>query len=264
MKKTLIALALATSAMASHSAMAATGGGWGDTGHNFELSGNITISSSKNVWEVFSGVSDDLGTANIDKGSKEVVFIAKNAIPVLGIRSVQNFFGQNGITPQISYGNDALNIDSFMSNKADFTLPVKDKISGAQLGVLKTKLYAGAHISEKNTEGTTGFHSAAFAIEAGDAFYGGLPKESGRVESESFPAAIKNIIPDIMDKYDSQNVKSSEPMTWRFSNILFKPMYSAYYGSGIQSGESITVTLNNVPEHDVSWTASLPITVTYM
>ncbi|HBA7544027.1 TPA: hypothetical protein J1Y36_002876 [Escherichia coli] len=262
MKKTLIALALATSAMTSYSAMAVSGGSWGETGHNFELSGNIAINSAQNIWEVFSGVSDDLGTVNITKGAKEVVFTAGHAIPVLGIRSVEVFTGRAGVAPQISYGNGALDLNSFASNKADFTLSVKDKTSGEELGVLKTKLYAGARGSWKTVDGTNSYKSAIYAAKAGDAFYGGAPKTTAGLDTAGLSAGLKDIIPSILDKYDSQGAGKGAPMIWSFTGNT--RTYSAYYAAGIQSDEPITVTLNNVPEQDVSWTASLPVTVTYM
>ncbi len=260
MKKTLIALALATSAMTSYSAMAANPGNWGNAGTNFELTGNIVITSPQNLWEVFSGVSNDLGVQQISKGAKKAVFTAKNVIPVLGIRSAVTFVGQGGITPQIEYGNNALDLDSFDANKADFTLPVKDK-TGAELGVLKTKLFAGARGSYKEVNGTDGGRAAVYASAAGEAFYGGVPKESGKLETSVLSAEIKNIIPDILEKYDGQGVELKKAMTWNFDDT--SKTYSAYYGAGIQSGEKITVTLNKAPAQDVNWTASIPVTVSY-
>ncbi|TBR67275.1 MULTISPECIES: hypothetical protein [unclassified Escherichia] len=266
MKKTLIALVVSVSTAMSGSVMAADGS-WSDAVNDFELSGSITVDAAKNIWEVYSGASGDLGGVNINSGEEQAVFTASKAIPVLGIRSVEVFYGQQGITPQINYGDNVVAMDSFEENKADFTLPVKDKVTNQEVGVLKTKLYAAGYSSYKNhAEGVTypGSRMGSVAKKAGDAFFGGVPQEVSKVSpiGDGLLAILDGIIPGVTEHFDNQGVSPTAPGVQKFDDKTRS--YSAYYGAGIQAGEQVTVTLNEAATKDINWTAKLPITVTYM
>ncbi|EKO1151720.1 hypothetical protein PX578_004419, partial [Escherichia coli] len=131
MKKTLIALVVASSAV-SGSAMAA---GWEEngSGSSVELGGTLTPTTMETPWEVKTGNAVTDLNAQIQKGQRVVNISTNESIPVLGIRTKQNtaFNGQQGITPQIDYqgkvtfsessnwGESLVNLDIFdnSSNK---------------------------------------------------------------------------------------------------------------------------------------------------
>lgn len=101
MKKTLIALAVAASAVVSGSAMAWTGGG---NGGSLELGGTLAPQDKYIPWETSVGAAVSDLNAQIIKGEKAVSISHTSAIPVLGIRNVANgFTGLPLIDPQIDY-----------------------------------------------------------------------------------------------------------------------------------------------------------------
>ncbi|EES4634805.1 TPA: hypothetical protein ACGTEY_004660, partial [Shigella sonnei] len=131
MKKTLIALAVAASAAVSGSAMAWTANG---TGGSVDMGGILSPAHKVTPWEVKVGDAVKGLDAKIEKGQKTVEISLKSAIPLLGIRTQTSevFHGQEGITPQISYGS-AIDVHSFKEGMAPLTLEVKDS-KGAKIG----------------------------------------------------------------------------------------------------------------------------------
>lgn len=263
MKKTLIALAVATSAVVSGSVFAWTPG---DFNGSFEMGGQLTPpSQTGNLWSVAVGNKVTDLNATLEAGQKDVSINVTNAIGILGIRPTENemFNGQVGITPQISYGS-AVNLDSFAQGIGTLTLPVK---SGEQeIGTLTTKIYAGGVYAKFLYRGelSPGAAHSTYASAAGKAFYGGVGKTSDSIDSSA-----KNVVStaitffsDITDTYQSPTGEDGQSGEFDFSRIYDE--LSGLYASGIKSGEKINITLNEALSEATTWTASLPITVTYM
>lgn len=263
MKKTLIALAVATSAVVSGSVFAWTPG---DFNGSFEMGGQLTPpSQTGNPWSVAVGNNVTDLDATLEAGQKDVTINVTSPISILGIRPTEHkmFAGQAGITPQISY-DGAVDLDTFVNGSADLTLSVK---SGSQtIGTLTTKISSSGIKSWSADEGygVEGVSSSMYASKAGVAFYGGVGKSENNIVQDTqealdlastlFPGVDETFVPgpDGNGAYDEN--------TFDRNNYS----YSGLYASGIKSGQSINIKLSNALSNATTWTASLPITVTYM
>ncbi|MBB7763257.1 hypothetical protein HEL89_022070 [Escherichia coli] len=261
MKKTLIALAVAASAAVSGSAMAA----WVShgTGSTVELGGTLTPVAKVTPWEVKTGDAVTALNGDVQKGQKVVDISVTRAIPVLGIRSIESkaFLGASGITPQIDY-DGALNVDSFSNGRAPLTLEVRNG-NNEKIGNLTTVMASGAEMSwvSRNGEGRGKF--SLFAVNSGDAFFGGLGKSDSGIGQNGWYIA-NAISPEFVTHYVDQDAEATSPQKDRFDKT--DTYYSGFYGSGIEAGQTIKITLDKGAAGDTSiqWKASLPVTVAYM
>ncbi|HGG1404573.1 TPA: hypothetical protein ACJFMU_003718 [Escherichia coli] len=254
MKKTLIALAVAVSAAVSGSAMAWTANG---TGGSVDLGGSLTPTDIVTPWEVKVGAALNGLDADIRKGDTKVDIPVKNTIPVLGIRTVkaEAFAGGPGLSPQISYGN-AVNVDAFEASVAPLTLEVKDA-NDAKIGSLTTDMFAQARTSMMG-----GFKGEFwnFASQAGQGFFGGVPKSADKVSSVD---RVGELMPEAGQNYVNQSAPDAGIDYTTFSGAT--STHSGYYFSVIESGKSIKITLDQAASGDapILWKASLPVTVSY-
>lgn len=259
MKKTLIALAVAASAAVSGSAMAWTSNG---TGGSIGLGGTLTPADVITPWEVKVGAAANGLNADIRKGDTKVDIPVTNAIPVLGIRTVavgKPFQGQAGIAPQINYGG-AVSLGGFNAGVTDVNMEVRDE-QGRVIGGLVAPFFAGAEVSQKN--GVEDYKYFLYASEAGDAFFGGLAKNTAGA-TDDISTKLNAISSEFTANYTTQDVEENSNKYGRTSFKASDVTYSAYYGSGIRSGDTISITLNQAAGSDViAWKASLPVTVSY-
>ena len=261
MKKTLIALAVAASAVASGSALAADGS-WGSGANDFNMGGNIIIDAHKMIWDVFSGVSVNIDSA-VESGVTEINLPVAKDIPVLGMRSLKVFNGGLGLTPQIKYGKDGESPfeSAFKANKTTMTLRIKNKDNGQEIGTLKTKIWMAAYHSYKNADGS-GFRGPLLGSDKGTAFGGGLPTHTSQIDASTLLSDMKKLIPNVDAYFDPQGMLGLSPSYRTFDDSSVT--YSAMYGSGILAGENTTITLDTPATKNINWTAQLPITVTYI
>lgn len=254
MKKTLIALAVAASAAVSGSAMAWTANG---TGGSVDLGGTLTPVEKVTPWEVKVGAAVNGLNGSIQKGATTVDISVNNTIPVLGIRTVkaEAFAGSVGLSPQISYGN-AVNVDAFEAGVAPLTLEVKDA-NDAKIGSLTTDMFAQARTSMMGAwEGK--FWN--YASQAGQGFFGGLPKSVDKVSTSD---RVDELMPEAGENYVNQSAPDAGVDYTTFSGQ--GSTHSAYYFSVVERGKSIKITLDQAASGDtpIQWKASLPVTVTY-
>ncbi|HDV9263647.1 TPA: hypothetical protein QI000_004131 [Escherichia coli] len=263
MKKTLIALAVAASAVVSGSAMAA---GWevGGTGGVVNLGGTLTVGTNvQSPWEVFVGPGASNLDSKIEKGQKEVSFTVKK-IPVLGIRTTSShsiFNGAEKLSPQIDFG-DAIDIEQFKKGSAPLTLKIKGS-EGNDIGVLTASLFAGAESSWKDPKG--GGKKYLRAYDAGiDAFYGGLGKNPSNVDGESTWGRLRDLFDgSLMANYDDQGQVRVDVGVEQFRAPA--ATFSGFYGAGIENGTLMKIALNApAASGQIQWKASLPVTVSYM
>lgn len=252
MKKTLIALAVAASAAVSGSAMAWTPNG---SGGSVSLGGTMTPVDVVTPWEVKVGAAVNDLNGSIQKGAITAEIPVKKTIPVLGIRTVkaEAFTGFPGLSPQISYGN-AVNVDAFEASVAPLTLEVKDA-NGAKIGSLTTDMFAQARTSMMGDwEGK--FWN--YASQAGQGFFGGLPKSADRVSTVD---RVNELMPEAGQTYVNQSAPEAGVNYSTFKGPAFT--HSAYYFSVVESGKSINITLDKPADGEIAWKASLPVTVLY-
>ncbi|ELQ4184732.1 fimbrial protein [Escherichia coli] len=260
MKKTLIALAVAASAVVSGSAMAWTASG---DGGNVNVGGTLTPVDKVIPWEVKVGAAVTGLDANIEKGQKEVSIAVNKAIPVLGIRTQTNNViegnSAGGVSPQISYG-DALNPQKFRDGVTSLTLDVKDENKTAKIGSLTVDFTAAGVISWKHPGGNGGAHNA-YANSAGHMFFGGIGLDQAGVSGNSVNIA-KSFFSEVGDNFNSQGYEIANK---DYSSLgVNGATYSGYYASGIQQGKTIKITLDESAGADeIPWKATLPVTVSY-
>ncbi|EDO1767121.1 hypothetical protein CT409_22410 [Salmonella enterica] len=258
MKKTLIALVLATASV-SGSAMA--------DGGVIQLGGILTPQLNPVEWQVSVGESKQDLNANVREGATEVNIPVQSPISVLGIglKTKELFYGREGISPQIDYHGA---LAGFKNSEAPLTLKVKNS-DGSEIGTLSAPLLAGAEISLSSPihHGVPPMLIArrfgVIASQKGDAFFGGLPVNNDSYSSDAVARVIA-INPKFNSNYNTQGAKLlSDSTTEAFK--IHTNRYSAFYGSGIEAGKSISIKLNKPMAADnLKWTASLPITVTYI
>ncbi|GDA02249.1 K88 fimbrial protein AB [Escherichia coli] len=258
MKKTLIALAVAVSAAVSGSAMAWTANG---TGGSVDMGGTLNPVDKVTPWEVKTGAAVTGLDADIRKGDTKVDIPVTNAIPVLGIRSVEAkaFDGAPGITPQISY-NNAVDVDGFTGGVTTVTLELKDA-SNMKIGSL-TAPFSAAGVMSWQGVGISSKNIDVYASTPGKSFFGGVGKNSAGANSGRAEAMISSFDQEFLANF----VKLGS--VWRVEEATFGVItskYSGAYGSGIEAGKNITITLDSPAQGDnaIVWKASLPVTVSY-
>ncbi|ELO4939452.1 hypothetical protein QUQ76_004800 [Escherichia coli] len=257
MKKTLIALVIATASV-SGSAMA--------DGGVVQLGGILTPQLNPVGWQVSVGASKQDLNANVREGATEVNIPVQSPISVLGIglKTKELFYGRVGISPQIDYHGA---LSGFKNSEAPLTLKVNDS-DGSEIGTLSAPLLAGAEISFTSSIRGVDLKLIArrfgvIASQKGDAFFGGLPVNEDSYSSDAVARVIA-INPKFNSNYDTQGAQLlSDGKTEAFK--IHTSRYSAFYGSGIEAGKSISIKLNKpMAAEKLTWTASLPITVTYI
>ena len=265
MKKTLIALAVAASAAVSGSAMAT----WTPNlsgSNNFELGGTITPQNNVTPWEAMIGNAFKNLDSDLKKGQSQVILMTPSAIPVLGIRTVQNTaFATDmyhDITPIIDYGT-AVDLAGIVDSKAPLTLEVKDSTTDLPIGTLKTSLFVGGVQSYTGNGSGYNVLIGGSAGTTGNVFSGGLPTSSSMILN---PQNVVNTLDAISTEFSAHFDKQGQTTVGNASvgYVTDPVMYSAYYGSGIVNGEKITINLTSpIAETAVTWKASLPITLSY-
>ncbi|HFL4488093.1 TPA: hypothetical protein ACG315_004889 [Escherichia coli] len=267
MKKTLIALAVAASAVVSGSAMASS---WSPSGAggSVDMGGTLTPKTKETPWEVKVGDAVKGLDAKIEKGQTVVNIPVKQAIPLLGIRTQTKdlFHGQKGISPQISYG-DALDLGSYKADKsglAKLTLKVKASNGVDEIGVLTTKMFTGAENVKENLNPMIrgAFRQHLYAATAGKAFFGGLPKFEGAVSVNTY-----NVANSAGAEYVANFLNIATALTELAQTDYSAPAkYNAIYYAGINPDTQISISLKNAATGDapIQWKASLPVTVSYM
>ncbi|HHP7726425.1 TPA: fimbrial protein [Escherichia coli] len=255
MKKTLIALAVAASAVVSGSAMAWTANG---TGGSVDLGGTLTPVEKITPWEVKVGAAVNGLDGSIQKGATTVVIPAGKNIPVLAIRNKAVFNGQSGIDPVINYGG-AIKTANFTDNTTALTLNVNG--DAGKIGVLTAPLYASA-IAKAAWDNNVAVKYLA-ASQPNGAFAGGLPASGNGVTISGTYEVMAQLFSDIW-----KNENPAKGTSWdkgdneTFSNSSVK--YSASYASGIRDSAKISIKLDAPAANDsIKWRAQLPVTVSY-
>ncbi|EGC4270895.1 fimbrial protein [Salmonella enterica] len=265
MKKTLIALALAATA-ASGSAMAWTPNGLG--GSDIEFGGTLTPKNVVNPWEVKVGPNVDTLNSLLKPNEEVVNITVSNAVPLLGIRTTSSdaFHGGHFIAPQIDF-KGAVDVNSSgVPGLADLTLDVVSTTDSSLLGKLTSSIAVGAVAAAANPDQNATVFSV-FAEGMGRGFFGGVGNSSDKVISDADQNIIhiQNVanslgVRDHFTKITTESVNLS-PQSVAFNNP--KTQYSAFYGAGLKSGDTVTINLTSPARTDMAWKASFPITVSY-
>lgn len=258
MKKTLIALALAATAV-SGSAMAWVPSSIGDT---MEFGGTLTPQSVKNPWEVQVGPNMNLLNSSIKLGGNKVDVTLSQSVPLLGIRTVESkaFFGAPGISPQIDY-TGAVGIDNFNAGETNLSLKVfKADDATVEVGVLSATLSAAGEFAW--SEGASTEKANIKAPVAGNGFFGGISKTDAGASANPVEL-VRGINPAFVANYDDIGATTKSKSALEFIPDSPTRKYSAFYGAGLKNGSKLTITLTKPAAENTNWKASFPITVSY-
>lgn len=264
MKKTLIALAVAASAV-SGSAIAA----WNASGTNVsvELLGSLKPKAENIPWEIKGGSEVNTLNTTIKKGKSMVDVVVDKPILVLGIRNKDNilFLGRAGITPKIDY-NGAVDLNGFSESVTKLTLDVKNA-ANKKIGTMTVDFIAGAGVSRASVwrDGNKPFD--AFSVWGRKAFAGGLSNKSAGVTTDldALLSRIGTLDSFFFGGFNKQGAKVVSS-AWELDNFsLNDVLYSAFYGSGIEKGKTIKITFDQpvTDNGNFAWKAELPVTVSY-
>ncbi|HAW0423209.1 TPA: hypothetical protein JLJ14_004554 [Escherichia coli] len=259
MKKTLIALAMAASAVVSGSVIAADWEASG-SGGSFEMGGTLTMISNLTPWEVKVGAAVNNLDATIEKGGNTVSIPVNTTIPVLSIRTNQREFVKVwGASPQINYGGFTPNSDMSEAGLGMLTLDVTNE-DGEHIGKVKIPLTVGAVGTS-----STGRAAGLMAPQEGDVFWGGLATSEGMsLTYNNVLAKINAIDPETILNYQDGTAGTTDSSIYSISPSDDGQTYNAAYVSGIESGKSMIITFNDaIKPGTITWKASLPVTVSY-
>ncbi|HAO0310726.1 TPA: hypothetical protein IGZ59_004638 [Escherichia coli] len=225
---------------------------------NIELGGTLQPETKKLPWELQVGTGSNQLNGAITRGDTKVTIKLTNAIPVLGMRNVSGgFVGAEGLTPQVDY-KGAIKVDSFVSGQTKMNLDVTDG-SGNRIGSLSADFSTGAFGANNEQR------ASLFAGKAGAAFWGGLGKSAEQVVSTigDLEVVAKSLFPTILEtRGDMSNLVNISPQEYKFTST--STTYRSIYYSGIVAGKNISISLDApAGADDITWKASLPVTVSY-
>ncbi|EEV7649504.1 hypothetical protein [Escherichia coli] len=263
MKKTMIALAVVSGAFISGNVMASD---WtpNGTGGSVELGGTLTPVAKVTPWSVEVGnVVRDLDV-QVQKGQKLASIPVKKSILFLGIAPNEGAFrGQKGINPQIDY-NGFVDIDGFDDGVTKVKLPVKDK-EQKNIGYMEADFKAAALMQWAYAPDSSIVRHSVYAEEPGQAFYGGVAKNSNGVLAGKSVEAFLNGLDPLITKGIWTNTHWRDANTASYDEDGKEWRYQGYYGSGIVEGSTMQISLDKAIGSDgpVEWHATMPISVTY-
>ncbi|MBS9267318.1 fimbrial protein [Escherichia coli] len=282
MKKTLIALAVAASAV-SGMAHAWTNG---DFNGSVDIGGSITADNYRQKWSWAVG-SDINGFSNAltdltEKGTKltitvngdKPILLGKTneafAVPVIGVGAIPQiaFSGYDGATVELKNPDGETN-----KGLAYLVLPMKNA-DGTKVGSVKVNAsYAGVALGSKGT------YANLFSVSAGNArviFNGGIPSNVKGAEFSSGVAAAQRtaLFGSLSQDELTAQLQAVEPAaaadvreygtsatTSMLANV--NSATSAAYALGISNGQTIEATFDQAVTASTQWSAPLNVAVTY-
>ncbi|WP_105198664.1 fimbrial protein [Escherichia albertii] len=280
MKKTLIALAVAASAV-SGMAHAWTNG---DFNGSIDIGGSITADDYRQKWSWAVG-SDINGFSNAltdltEDGTKLTITINGDK-PILLGKTNEAFStpvaGGIGAKPQITFTDyEGQTVElQYRHNKKDglgyFVLPMKNT-DGTKIGSLKANVaYAGVasvgkdgqgyigSLSERDWsifKGGLGAYGSASVLDGGDAaaertaLFGSLSQAEMLQQIQAVNAGVSGL--------DSRTGSIGENMEHTDGTVV-----SAAYAMGIANGQTIEATFDQAVTASTQWSAPLNVAVTY-
>lgn len=268
MKKTLIALTVVTGAVMSVSGVANAAFESGYTGGDFSLGGTITASEQGAVYEGKVGSVTGLD-ATVSVGDTSASITAPADAGLLALRSVSGGFNSSasGKIANISFnGKTLLNAasgSSFSNGAIKMKLNAYDS-DGDKIGSVSFPMQVAGVSVIVNNSTSEAVGSSLYSYGSSTAYYGGLPQTaSGSVSSYSDALGIINgLFSDVSEYLPATTSTDSTAQAKQFVTSG-QQIYTAY-AAGIAEGQSIDLTLDSAATAgDVSWTASMPVTVTY-
>ncbi|ELO4994209.1 hypothetical protein QUQ46_004758 [Escherichia coli] len=277
MKKTLIALAVATSAAVSGSAMAGLGNfDAGNTDNTVNIGGIITPTQVKNNWVWAVGQGYDNFTHEISEltdSGKKLTIIASENMPLLVGKVTAAFEGAPGLAPQIAFSDSKGSITpAWATDNAEgtITLTVNDN-QQQEIGSMKLNVNAVAPVAWTKTDASVGIdlrrHDGGAFIGATGGFtstpnfatVNSILNAFGAPTLQDLESQIKSYpgLSGVSD--DTSDLVGSTGDTYASSGWA----YAGAYALGISNGKVIEVNFNSPVNAETHWTAPLKMQVSY-
>ncbi|RXB78710.1 fimbrial protein [Escherichia coli] len=282
MKKTLIALAVAASAV-SGMAHAWTNG---DFKGSVDIGGSINADDYRQKWSWAVG-SDINGFSNVltdltDGGTKLTITVNGDK-PILLGKTNEAFstsaVGGLGAIPLISLSDATGKVQvlkgtsNSQNGVGTFDLEIKNRDTDKKIGTLHATMTGMAVEGVAGAE-NTGKLSALYAYGKSHIFSGGLAIESGSEMKDANSAAAftekmgslssADILSQI--KLVKQNVESLTPQTSSvYENMKHDDgnVVSAAYALGFENGQTLEATFDEAITTSTQWTAPLNVSIAY-
>jgi hypothetical protein len=287
MKKTLIALAVAASAV-SGMAHAWTNG---DFNGSVDIGGSITANDYRQKWSWAVG-SDINGFSNAltdltENGTKLTITVNGNK-PILLGKTNEAFstpvVGGVGAIPQIAFTDfqgNAIKVNGIEQSNAGLGfLPVPMKNAGGNaIGTAKVNItFAGvAGVGGNTSTSEYGLRSLYANPNTTAIFTGGMPAVTatkaeipsgttaanvtalfGSLSAADILAQVQAVKPDVTELPSKDSAAGTENMKYTDGSVV-----SAAYALGIANGQTIEATFNQAVTASTQWSAPLNVAVTY-
>ncbi|AOV95548.1 hypothetical protein A9798_00380 [Edwardsiella hoshinae] len=280
MKKTVIALALATAGLSGVAQAAApTWAEWSGP-KTYQISGTITPQTGQNIWSwaVGDGLTNLNATLIKSTGNKLSIPLVKDTPILLGKTNsplkVATLADAAGLSPSISFTDmDGGHVElqaapgGIAWGAAYLDLPVKNS-SNEKIGTARlTVITAGIEINANSVET---YKYSLYATNAGDVFFGGVLQNNSLIAQTASLAdntiqqfggfTLDEMIAQIRPVLSNANVKEGNSIR---GNLNAQYNYAFSYAMGMTTNNPIELTLTNKPTAITEWKAPLTIAVSY-
>ncbi|MGC6653033.1 hypothetical protein ACP0G4_25100 [Escherichia coli] len=284
MKKTLIALAVAASAV-SGSAIAALGGWAEDQAGNIEFGGTITRPAGevKWLWAIGDGFdSFDNMTSDLIDGGKTLNISVNQDMPLLATKvknPITEQLSGTGAIPKVtfsSFDSTPVNVNFIDASTGEMEIKVKNKDDGSVIGNISIPFEygAGGSIKELNNNGKVNLYSVSTGGTG--TLFEGLVKENIKTSPTKASKWSGVTVDDVyaaMNSVDGTNYSgpgSVDDGSWINMADLSNNNYTGnnrvryfVYGAGIPSGTNLSVKFDKPVTETTEWQAPITVTVTY-
>ena len=267
MKKTLIALTVAAGAVMSVSGVANAYTPAFSNG-DISLGGTISTPVQASLYEGKVGSLTGLD-ATIPVGQTSATITVNGEGGLLALRSVESGIVSTASDKiaNITFDGktllDAASGTAFNSGVIDMTLDAHDS-TGNKIGNIVFPMQVAAVTVTVDDAASTAVGASLYSPNDSTVFYGGLPKtKEGALQTYSGAMSkIEGLFTDIGENLPEITSQGAYAELKNFG-AADKTFHTAY-AAGINSGDTVTINLDNAATTgDVSWTASLPVVVTY-
>lgn len=277
MKKTLIALALATTAV-SGSAMAWTEGG---SGGDIEFGGTVTkLTPITWLWKLGAGKLDLNGkSSELTDADKKLTITTTSDISILVGKTKQAYSGTdftgNNTMPNIEFLSAGSKVTPVFGQSGAIKLTVKmfdAQNAGTELGALT--LNARASGMQAGNRGTSSFISnSLYSGSTTEGFFGGLGDNNSIItavaESNSLiqgyggvPLTELEGMVDAATNHTGPYTQSNSPIPLRKSTAY--RFIAAGYGIGVPTGNTLEANFTAPITTTTQWKAPITVAITYI
>lgn len=275
MKKTMIALALAASAVSGMAHAWTTG----DFNGSFDINGTITADRYKEKWEweTGKGLTFENNIQQMTDSNKKLTITQSTSTPILLGHTKEAFSAPAvgvGAIPVISFTDYAGETVTLQSSdeiaKGYFDLPMKDA-EGAKLGNVKVNVTVAGVLSRSERSTNKVIINSVESTENNNIYYGGIVSKVSDLGADASSIAshfgnynhtklleqILKVIPEV-DAGQKNYGKFKTDMVGTDGNV-----FASSYTLGIQQGQTIEATFTNPVVKATQWSAPLNVAVTY-